>query len=201
MYQIGNEQDDEGYGIAQQANAAARTDVLVVDIVHYIKDAQHTGQEHDGQSEDEYPGIEQGVESVGSVGPTGDDGRNGSCINQILLGNDEVRALEERSYGTAQKQRTQQSVEDEAPLERLRAQEVAELVLELVADSLNDEGEEDDHPQPVGSAKRGGVEEGIGGEEGSTEGDQCSESELPLTAGRVQHQPLALFGPAEGTDA
>ena len=86
-------------------------------------------------------------------------------------------------HGTTQEQRTQQSVEDEAPLERLGTQKVAELVLELVADSLDNEGEEDNHPQPVGSAKRGGVEEGIGGEEGTTESDQCGEGELPLTSG------------------
>ena len=101
----------------------------------------------------------------------------GLCISFL---DDEVRALEEGGYGTAEEQRADDAVEREEELERLRAEEVAYLVLELIADGLQHEGEEDNHPQPVGTAEAGGIEQGEGGEEGSAEGDERGEGELNL---------------------
>ena len=68
---------------------------------------------------------------------------------------------------------------------------------ELVADGLYHKGEQDDHPQPVGTAKAGGVEEGKRGKEGASEGDQCGEGELPLTACGIINQSAPLFGVAQ----
>ena len=118
-------------------------------------------------------------------------------VNEVVLHDDEVAALEEGGYGTAQKQRTQQAVDDEAHLEGLGAEEVAELVLELVADGLQDEGEEDEHPQPVGPAEGGAIEQGERCEERSAEGDQRGEGELPLATRGVDDEATALVGIAQ----
>ena len=74
----------------------------------------------------------------------------------------------------------------------LGAQQVAQLVLELIADSLQHEGEQDDHPQPVGTAETGAVEQGERGEEGSAEGDERGKREFPLATCRVDDHASRL---------
>jgi hypothetical protein len=69
--------------------------------------------------------------------------------------------------------------------------------LELIAYGLQDEGEEDNHPKPIGSAETGRVEEGEGGEEGTSEGDEGCEGEFPLTACGVVDKAFAFFSPAQ----
>lgn len=72
--EVGDEEDEEGHGCTDETDGATRTDVLVVDVVHDVEDAQRACQEDDGEAEDEHPGVEQGVEAVAGVGPVTDDG-------------------------------------------------------------------------------------------------------------------------------
>ena len=122
-----------------------------------------------------------------------DDGCQGSCIHQIALFDHEVRAFKEGRYSAAQQQWSDDAVEEEEELEGAGTKEVANLVLELVADRLQHEGEEDDHPQPISSAERGGVEEGEGGKERATKGDEGGEGELPFAPCGVIDQSAPLF--------
>ena len=128
------------------------------------------------------------------ISPARNDRCDGSCIDEVVLLDNEVRTLEEGGYGTTQKQRPHDAVEGEEELEGLSPKNVADLILELIAHSLEHECEEDDHPQPVGSAEARGVEQGEGGEERSSEGDEGGERKLPLTACGVVDEPASLFG-------
>ena len=73
-------------------------------------------------------------------------GGNCASVYQIAFLDNEVATLEERSDGTTQQQRTQQTVERQEELEGLGTKEVAQLVLELITDSLQHKSEEDNHP-------------------------------------------------------
>ena len=102
MDEIGDEENDERHGSSDETVAATTADILVVHIVHHVKDAQHPSEEHHGKAEHEHPWIEQGVETVGGIRPAGDDRCDGTGIDEVILLDDEVRTLEERRYGTAQ---------------------------------------------------------------------------------------------------
>ena len=136
MYKISHEKDDEGDGCPDESYGATGTYVLVIDIVDDIEDAKYAGQENNGKAEDEHPGIKQGVESVGGVGPSGDDRGDGIRINQIVFLDDEVRPFEEGGYGSAKEQRTNDAIEGEEELEGPWPQNVAYLVLKLITDGL-----------------------------------------------------------------
>ena len=197
--EIDDEEQDEGGCIDLESNDATTTDVLVGNVVHHIEDAQGARQEHDRKAEDENPGIEQRIEAVRGIAPVADDGRQSPCIDKIALFDHEVRAFEEGGHCTAQQQRADDAVEEEEELEGAGTEEVANLVLELIADGLQHEGEEDDHPQPIGSAERGGVEERKGGKEGTTKGDEGGEGEFPLASGGIEDQTSAFFSIAQTT--
>ena len=179
MDEIGDEENDEGHGGADETAAATTADILIVHIVHHIEDAQHPCEEYHGKAQHEHPGIEQGIETMGGIRPAGDDRRDGINIDEIVLLDDEVRSDD--------------AVEGEEELERLRTEDVADLVLELIADGLQHECEEDNHPEPVGSAEAGGVEEGERGEEGTSERDERGERKFPLTACGVIDETSAFF--------
>ena len=59
--------------------------------------------------------------------------------------------------------------------------------------ALNHKREQDNHPQPVGSAETGAVEQWERGEEGSAEGDERGEGELPLSARGVDNEATLFF--------
>ena len=110
MDEIGHEEQHEGYGGSDEAHTATRTDILVVDVVHDVEDAQHTGEEYNGEAEDEHPGIEQGIEAVRGIGPTRDDRCETTDIDEVVFFDDEVRALEEGGDGTSQEQRAYDTI-------------------------------------------------------------------------------------------
>ena len=197
--EIDHEEHDEGGCIDLEPEDTTATDVLVGNVIDDVEDAQGACQEHYGKAEDENPGIEQRIEAVRGIAPVADDGCQCSCIHQIALFDHEVRAFEEGRYSAAQQQWADDAVEEEEELEGAGTKEVANLVLELVADRLQHEGEEDDHPQPIGSAERGGIEEGEGGKEGTTKGDEGGEGEFPLASGGIEDQTSAFFGIAQTT--
>ena len=176
-------------------------------IVHLLVDiqaAEDAGQEDDGKTEDDVPQVEQGIEPVRTVCPAADDDARSLSVTQgiedILALHDEVRAGEESGDGSAQEQRTEDAVQHQQPLERLYAEQIPHLALELIADSLQHEGEEDNHPEPVRPAETGGIEERIGGKERSAEGDERSEGELPLAACDVDNQPSLVCRAAKRED-
>ena len=113
-------------------------------------------------------------------------------VGQVVFVHHEVASVEERGHGTAQQHRTYDAIHHQTPLEGLRTKEVAQLVLELIAHGLEHEGEQDDHPKPVGSAERGAVEQGERGEESAAKGDQCGERKLPLAAGGIDYKTSAF---------
>ena len=113
-------------------------------------------------------------------------------VDQVTLLDNEVGALEEGGHSTAKEQRTQDAVKHQKTLEGLGTKEIAQLVLELITHGLKHEGEEYQHPQPIGTAKARAVEQGERGKECSAKGDQCGECELPLTTRRVDKQSSFL---------
>ena len=64
MNQIGHEEHHEDHGRACQLVTTAREDVLIIDVVPDIKDAQSASQEQHGQTKHENPRIEQGVKTM-----------------------------------------------------------------------------------------------------------------------------------------
>ena len=125
------------------------------------------------------------------VRPAADDGLQ--TVGNIPLVYQEIAAVEEGGYGAAKKQRTHDAVDDEADLKGLWSKKITYLVLEFIAHGLNHKREQDDHPQPVGSAETGAVEQWERGEEGSTEGDERGEGELPLSPRRVDDEATLFF--------
>lgn len=69
MDQIDHEEHHEDEGGTSQLITTAGADGLVGDIVHGVQDAQCAGQKEHGHGEDEYPRIEQGIETMRGVGP------------------------------------------------------------------------------------------------------------------------------------
>ena len=114
--------------------------------------------------------------------------RQGIGINHIPFLHNDIGALEEGGHGAAQEQGTQDAIEHQEALEGLRTEEITQFILELIAHGLQHEGEEDEHPQPVGATEAGGIEQGEGSEESAAEGDQRGERELPLTTGGIDEQ-------------
>ena len=53
-------------------------------------------------------------------------------------------------------------------------------MLKLIADGLQHEGEENNHPEPVSAAEAGTIEKRERSKEGAAEGDEGGEGYLPL---------------------
>ena len=125
------------------------------------------------------------------VCPAADDGLQ--TVGNIALVYQKIAAVEEGGYGAAKEQRTYDAVDNEANLKGFRSKKITYLVLEFIAHGLNHKREKDDHPQPVGSAETGAVEQWKRGEEGSTEGDERGEGELPLPPRGVDDEATLFF--------
>ena len=125
------------------------------------------------------------------VCPSADDGLQ--TVGNIALVYQEIAAVEEGGYGSAKKQRTHDAVDDEADLKGFRSKKITYLVLEFIAHRLNHKREQDDHPQPVGSAETGAVEQWERGEESSAEGDERGEGKLPFSSRRVDDEATLFF--------
>ena len=134
--QVSYKKHEEGYCRTDQMRGGTRTDVLVFYIIYNIERAQRACQEHYGQAEHQHPGVEQGIEAVRGIVPLADDGRQGSLVDEVTLLNHEVGTLEEGGHSSAQQQRAQNAVQHEEPLECGGPQQVAQLVLELIAHGL-----------------------------------------------------------------
>ena len=194
----GEEEDEEERGVVDQSVAAALPQRLVGDVVAHVEQTGDAGEEEHSEAEDDIPHVEERVETIAGIGPVTDDRLD--ARRDVCFLNVEVAAVEECCHGAAKKQRTYDAVDDEADLEDLRTEEVAELVLKFIAHGLHHEGEEDEHPDPIGSSKARTVEQGEGGEEGGAEGGEGSEGELPFVAGGVDDETALLRCPAEAED-
>lgn len=192
------EENEEEHGIVDQPVAAALTQRLVVDVVAHVEQTGDAGEEEYSEAEDDVPNVEECVETVARVGPVTDD-RLDACRDVRFL-DVEVAAVEEGRHGSAEEQRTYDAVDDEADLEDLGPEEVAELVLELIAYGLHYKREEDEHPNPVGAAEARTVKQWEGGEEGSAESGESGEGELPFVAGGVDDESALFRCSAEAED-
>ena len=187
----GEEKHEEEQSGGDKLSAGAQPDGGMVHVVDDVERSEHARQEQHRHSETEVPGIEQGVETRRPIGPPTDDGRGE--LREVRLRHDEVAAVEERGHGTAQQRWSHNTVEHEEAAEGAGAQQVALLQLELIAHGLQHKREQDDHPQPVGTAEAGAVEQRERGEESAAEGDERGERDLPLAARRLEHQALLIL--------
>ena len=192
----GEEEHEEGHGIDEHLSAQTGREAFVVDVVEHVEATEDARQEKHHQTEHQVPRIGHGFESVPAGGPAA-DGRRKLFAHHVFV-HHEVGAVEEGADGCAEEQGAEHAVQDEKPAIGVLAQEVAEFALELIADGLEHEAEEDEHPHPVGTAEAGAVEEGEGGKEGTAEGDEGGEGEFPLAAGAVDDECAFAFGAAEG---
>ena len=156
-----------------------------------VEVAQQPGEEEDSQTQHHVPGVKEGIQSVASVGPVADGGGEGS--HEVFLGNNEVAAVEERRYGGSQQERSHEAVQHQEGLVGTYPKEVAQPFLKLITHGLQHEGEEDGHPQPVGTPEAGTVEEGEGGEEGASEGDEGGKGDFPPAARTIYQLTSLLF--------
>ena len=140
--------------------------------------------------------VAQRFEPVPGRGPLRDDGV-AARIGHVEAVDREVGTGEEGADGRPEQEGACDAVDDQERLEGPLAEDVARLAAVLVGYGLDDEDEQDGHPDIGRSAERRGVEEREGGEEGAAEGDERREGELPFAAEGVDQQRALLFGAPE----
>jgi hypothetical protein len=102
----------------------------------------------------------------------------------------EVRSGEERAHRRADQEDADRAVDEQESLVGTRAQQVVRLLPVLIADRLDDEGEKDQDPHPVGPAETRRIELGKCREQGSAKEHQRGEREFPLASQRVDDELL-----------
>src|SRR5574344_905360 len=121
MKEIGHEESDKGDGGSEQPSVAAPLDFFVIYIVHDIENPQRASQKDYSEAKDQHPWVEQGIETVGGIGPTADDrlevGDGRLEMNQPVFDDDEIGTFEECGDSPSEQQRTHQTVECEEKLE------------------------------------------------------------------------------------
>ena len=91
-------------------------------------------------------------------------------VEDVALGHRELGTKEHRRNGHAQQDGTHDAINQQQRVIEARAIDVAGLGTVLIANRLNDKAEQDEHPQPVGTAEAGAVEQRERGEEGAAKG-------------------------------
>ena len=183
------EEDEEQTSVEQHLLAGTLADDFVVHIINIIEGAEDAGEEHHCQSEDDIPNVEQRIEAVASVCPLADDGLK--FVGNVFFLNEEIRAIEESGNGSSQEERSQNAIDNEDRLEGFSAKQISQFVLELIAHGLKHEGEKNRHPEPVGTAETGAIEERERGKESTTESDEGGEGEFPFApCGIDEHATL-----------
>ena len=100
--------------------------------------------------------------------------------------------IEGRADSAAQEEGTEQAIENEEAAIHGLAKYVTRLALKLVGHCLKHKTEQNQHPNPIGTAKTGAIEEGEGGEEGTAEGDEGREGQFPFASGGTNDE-FAFF--------
>ena len=169
---------------------------LLVDVVHEVEQAEYARKEQNGQSQQNVARVGQRVESVPGSGPLR-DGVESVRAREVGPVDRELRAEEQRAYGRSEQESPRYAVDDQKGVERLFAQKVRRLASVLVRDGLNDEYEQDQHPDVEGPAEARAVKERERREEGSAERDERREGEFPLAAQRVDEHVALLLRAAD----
>ena len=79
----------------------------------------------------------------------------GACVEQIAFGDGEFSSEEEHRHGHAEQHAADTAVDEKKGVVGACAVEIAFLCTEFVADGLQNEADEDKHPQPVGTSEAG----------------------------------------------
>ena len=114
-------------------------------------------------------------------------------VEDIALGHRELGTKEHRRHGYAQQHGAHDAVDEQQRVVETRAVDVARLGPVLITDGLDNETEQDEHPQPIGTAETRTVEQRERGKEGAAKSHQRRVGQLPLAAHRVDEQ-RALVG-------
>lgn len=150
--------------------AGAGDDGLFVDGVDEIEGRQDLGEEKEHQSEGDVEGVEYRLQAVGGAGPVG----------EVVLVHDEMPTGKEGPQGDPDEDDPQRAVDEEEKLVSAFPEDIVGLFAVFVGDSLDDEAEEDRHPDIVGPAEADGVEEGEGRKKRPAEHHQRGEGQLPF---------------------
>ena len=182
------EEKQEGADGHLDAAAHLGVDVVVIHVVQHIQRTQYGGQKHHGAAQQHGVVLAQGLQAVPAIAP-GTDHRGRRVGNGHLV-HRKVGARKEGAHGCAHQEGGQDTVDHQGHPEALHAQQVFLLVLEFIGHGLEHEGDQKQHPNPVGAAETGAVEQREGSEESAAEGDQRSEGEFPFTAGGIENHAL-----------
>ena len=185
------EEDQERAALLLQVPAATGVDFFIIYIINVIEQTQHACQAENGNTEEEIPDVRNGLQSVPWRRPLGNDGHRE--VGQVLFIDHKLRPGEERGHRRTKQQRAGDPINNKEYLIGTLAQQVSLLRLVFVRDDLQDEAKQDQHPDPIRPAEARGIEQGERGKEGTAEGDERREGELPLTPGRVEEHLLLHF--------
>ena len=182
------EEDQERAALLLQVPAATGVDFFIIYIINVIEQTQHACQAENGNTEEEIPDVRDSLQPVPWRRPLGNDRHRE--VGQVLFIDHELRPGEERGHRRAKQQRAGNTINNKEHLIGTLAQQVSLLRLVFVRDSLQNEAKQDQHPNPIRPAEARGIEQGERGKEGTAEGDERREGELPFTPGRVEEHLL-----------
>ena len=109
------------------------------------------------------------------------------AVEKIGLRDREFRSEKHHADSHAEKYAAYASVDEKEYVVGPRPENIARFRTELVADSLEDEAEQNQHPEPVGASETRGVEQRERGEESAPEHHQRGERQLPLASQSVDN--------------
>ena len=193
----GEEEEQEKPRLAHQSSRSTTLRHLIVYIINKVLQAKHAGQEEHGKAQHQVPRFSQCLQAMPPISPDGDHGVQ--RVAHIVAVHDEVGPVEERCHGNTQQEWAEEAVQPQQQSIAATPQHIAQLALELIADSLQYEAHKNEHPQPVGTTKAGTIEEWKRGKEGSAEGDKRRKRELPLAPSRIDEHAAGNLVISEGS--
>lgn len=186
------EEDQERATLLLQVPAATGVDFFIIYIINEIEQTQHACQAENSNAEEEVPDVRDGLQPVPWRRPLGNDGHRE--VGQVLFVDHKLCPGEKRGHRCAEQQRAGDPINNQEYLIGTLAQQIPLLRLVFVRDGLQDEAKQDQHPNPIRPAEARGIEQGEGGKEGTAEGDERREGELPLAPSRIEEHLLLHFG-------
>ena len=159
--------------------------------IDQIESGQTASEEKYGTSEEKILPAEDSLEAMGRS-PGGND-RSGMVKHGSPV-DGELPSEEEHSDSDSEEDATDKTIKQEENIIDATAVEITLLIAIFIADSLHDEAQQNQHPEPIGPAEARRIEERESGESGSAESDESSESEFPLSADRIDNHlsPIGL---------
>lgn len=184
---------------AERAAARAFADLCVVDVVHEVVERQHPREEQHGQSQRHIAVVEHRFESVPGSRPLRDRGV-AAQVGHVEPIDGEIRTREECADSGAQEDRSEKSVDLQEPVESLFSEYVIGFAPVFVRNGLQDEDQQNQHPDVKRSAETGRVEKRERGEKRAAESYQRSEREFPFAAQRIDDQVAFVFRTSDGVE-